>query len=133
MRKPLWILLALLLSAHTNAQTLTSPPALSPDAQNKLNAAEKQWQLAVHKDPRDAEAFASLGVVLAREGKYPEAVRSYKKALALNPQLPGIQLNLGLAEFKQGHFPAALAPLNSALSADPQSVQARTLLGLSYY
>jgi hypothetical protein len=27
-----------------------------------------------------------------------------RRALALNPKLPGIQLNLGRAEFKQGRF-----------------------------
>src|SRR5437762_5666941 len=47
-------------------------------------------------------AFASLGVILSKEQKYPEAASAYKKALALNPKLPGVQLNLGLAEFKQG-------------------------------
>ena len=130
MLKLLWIALSLLLSTRVCGQA-PAPP--SPEAQSQLAEAERQWQLAVQKDPRNAGAFASLGVVLAREGKYPEAVRAYKKALALNPQLPGIRLNLGLAEFKQGDFPAAIAPLHSALAADPQSVQARTLLGLSYY
>jgi tetratricopeptide (TPR) repeat protein len=134
-------LFALLLTAVTAlAQTSgssRSSSSTSTASQNASNAqlveAERQWQAAVQKNPRDAAALASLGVVFSREGKYPEAVRAYKKALALDSTLPGIQLNLGLAEFKQGNFSAAIAPLNAALTADPQSVQARTLLGISYY
>jgi tetratricopeptide (TPR) repeat protein len=48
-----------------------------------------------------------------------------------------MQLNLGLAEFKQGHFRTAIAPLAAALAAErtngPKQLQARTLLGMSYY
>jgi tetratricopeptide (TPR) repeat protein len=111
----------------------TQDATTQTDAQAQLREAEKQWQVAVQKNPRDAAAFASLGVVFSREGKYPDAVRAYKKALALDSTLPGIQLNLGLAEFKQGNFHAAIAPLSAALAAEPQSAQARTLLGISYY
>jgi tetratricopeptide (TPR) repeat protein len=68
-----------------------------------------------------------------RRGAYSEAAAAYRKALALNPNLPGIRLNLGLAEFKQGHFRAAIPPLAAVLRSDASNMQARTLLGLSYY
>src|SRR5256885_14865277 len=74
-----------------------------------------------------------MGRIFNKEKKYPEAASAYKKALALDPKLPGVQLNLGLAEFKQGRFEAAVAPLSTALAVDPNNMQARTLLGLSYY
>ena len=70
-------------------------------------------------NPQDAGAFASLGVVLARQTQYKEAAAAYRRAIALNPRLPGIQLNLGLAEYKQGHFQAAIPPLRAALLQDP--------------
>jgi cytochrome c-type biogenesis protein CcmH/NrfG len=79
--------------------------------------------------PKPSPASASFS---SNEQKYAEAASAYRKALALNPKLPTIQLNLGLAEFKQGRFKSAAA-LHAALSADPASVQAGTLLGLSYY
>jgi tetratricopeptide (TPR) repeat protein len=122
-------LLSVLPSIDAGAQSIAAP-AETPE---NLAQQEKHWQLVVQKDPRDAGAFASLGVVLSREGKYPDAIRAYKRALALDPNLPGVQLNLGLAEFKQGRFAAAITPLRAALDADPQSLQARTLLALSYY
>ncbi|MGB8322837.1 MAG: tetratricopeptide repeat protein [Candidatus Acidiferrum sp.] len=85
------------------------------------------------KKSNDAGAFASLGVVLSSEQKYPEAVTAYRKALTLDPHLPGVQLNWGLAEFKQGHFEAAIPPLKAAMAADSHGMQVSALLGLSYF
>ena len=119
------------------AQGANPAQAVALEQQGKLAEAAEAWQAVTRANPRDAAAFASLGVVLAKEQKYPEAAGAYRKALVLNSKLPGLQLNLGLAEFKQGHFHAAIAPLAAALAAErtngPKQLQARTLLGLSYY
>jgi len=124
---PLWSVAA---TAHAQAPSPAEAQAL--EQQGKLPEAEQSWRQITQADPQDAAAFASLGVVLSREGKYEQAVAAYKQALALNPQLP-IHLNWGLAEFKQQHFDAAIPPLRSALRADPQNLQVLTLLGLSSY
>ena len=126
----LGVTLLSLLHATPRARAQTAPS--SPSAES-LTQAEKHWQLIVQKNPNNAAALATLGVVFSQEKKFDDAIRAYKKALALDPKLPGLQLNLGLAHFKQGNFPAAIPPLNAAIAADPQSAQARTLLGLSYY
>ena len=107
--------------------------AIALEQQGKLPEAAQTWRSVIQKNPSDAAAFASLGVILSKEQKYQEAASAYKKAIALNPKLPGMELNLGLAEFKQGNFQAAITPLHAALTADPHSLQAATLLGLSYY
>jgi tetratricopeptide (TPR) repeat protein len=133
MYKSLLLGLALLSSLHgcplTHAQGERTPASST----ESLAQAEKHWLSVVQREPNNAAAFATLGVVFSQEQKYDQAIRAYKKALALDPKLPGLQLNLGLAHFKRGNFPAAIAPLKAALAADPQSTQARTLLGLSYY
>jgi len=115
------------------AQTPSPGRAIALERKGDLSGAEREWRLWLHDHPKDAEAFASLGVLLSKEGKYKDAASAYRKALAVNAKLPGIQLNLGLAEFKQGEFEAAIAPFRSALAAEPNNMQARTLLGLSYY
>src|SRR5205807_10389613 len=86
--------------------------AAALEQQGKFFEAAEIWRAVTEHNPHDAAAFASLGIDLARQQKYAEAVPAYQKALALNPRLPGIQLNLGLAEFKQGHFEAAIAPFS---------------------
>jgi tetratricopeptide (TPR) repeat protein len=137
MNKPtiayLVLLLALSSSVPLPAQAPTPEAAMALEQQGNLPEAEKTWRLVVQKNPRDAAALASLGVVLSKEGKYAEAVPAYRKALALRHNLLGIQLNLGLAEFKQGHFEMAVPPFTAVLVTDPQNMQARTLLGMSYY
>ena len=127
------VLVVLLPGLMTRGQSAKPAEAIALEQQGKLEEAAAVWRAVTAQNPRDAGAFASLGVVLSKEQKYPEAAAAYKKALALDRNLPGVQLNLGLAEFKQGNFETAIAPFRAALTAEPQNVQARTLLGLSCY
>ena len=81
----------------------------------------------------DMPALANVGLAFSRQQHYQEAADCYRKALSIEPKLRAFQLNLGLAEFKLGDFKAALGPLGAVLAIDPQNLQARTLLGMSYY
>jgi len=127
------LLATLLFSSLADAQAATPSEAVALEQQGKLAEATEVWGAVVAKNPRDAGAFASLGIDLSRQHKYPEAASAYKKAIALNSKLPGVRLNLGLAEFKQGHFDAAIPPLTAVSKDEPTNMQASTLLGLSYY
>src|SRR4051794_11662275 len=89
------------------SQVATPGQAIALEQQGKFSEAVDAWHGVTARNPRDAGAFASMGMDLAKQEKYKEAATAYRTAIALNPRLPGIQLNLGLAEFKQGHFPAA--------------------------
>ncbi len=127
------VLVVLLAGPVARGQSAKPAEAIALEQQGKLEEAAAVWRAVTAQNPRDAGAFASLGVVLSKEQKYPEAAAAYKKALALDRKLPGVELNLGLAEFKQGNFEAAIAPFRAALVAQPQNAQARALLGLSWY
>jgi tetratricopeptide (TPR) repeat protein len=81
----------------------------------------------------DIPALANAGLEFSRHEHYQEAADCYRKALSIQPEIREIQLNLALAEFKLGDFKAALAPLGAVLAADSGNIQARTLLGMSYY
>lgn len=134
MKRQLFGLCAALLSVFPlQAQTASPNTAIALEQQGDLAGAEHEWGQWLRSHPDDAEALARLGVVLSKEGKYGDAAPTYRKALAMNSNLPGIQLNLGLAEFKRGRFQAAIAPFRAALAAEPNNLQARTLLGLTYY
>jgi tetratricopeptide (TPR) repeat protein len=115
------------------AQTAGPSAATNFEQQGKYAEAAEVWRYLTTQNPRDAAAFASLGVDLSRLAKYSEAAVAYRTALALDPSLPGIPLNLGLAEFKQGHFPAAIPLLKAARTQLASSAQARPLLAMSYY
>lgn len=83
--------------------------------------------------PRDYEGWTDLGVALAHQGRYKEAITAYRKALESNPRAAATQLDLGLAYFKLGDFPAAAGPLRAAAEAMPGNAQVETLLGMSLY
>ena len=95
----LLVVLGLLGPVSANPQTATPAQAMALEQQGKLAEAAEAWRAVTEHNPQDSAAFASLGVVLARETLYKEAAAAYRKAIALNPRLPGIQLNLGLAEY----------------------------------
>src|SRR2546429_3841051 len=65
------------------AQTPTPDRAIALEQQGDLSGAEREWELWLRDHPKDAEAFASLGVLLSKEGKYKGAVAAYRKALAV--------------------------------------------------
>ncbi len=95
------VLAFLALPAFASPQMASPAEAMALDQQGKLPEAVEAWRAVTEHNPQDAAAFASLGVALARETKYNEAAAAYRRAITLNPRLPGIHLNLGLAEYKQ--------------------------------
>src|SRR3989441_78225 len=58
------------------------------ETRGRLEQAEEKYRALLRQSPADVRALSSLGVVLAREGRYEEAIANYKRALALNPRLP---------------------------------------------
>ena len=83
--------------------------------------------------PEDINALANTGLALSRAKQYDAAAVCYRKVLAIDPNIPQIQLNLGLAEFKSGRLREATELFEAVLKLDPRNMQARTLLGMSYY
>jgi tetratricopeptide (TPR) repeat protein len=65
--------------------------------------------VAAQTEKPEAIAQANLGVSQAQKANYRDAVESYKRAIAIDPNLPGIYMNLGLAWFKLGNFRQAIA------------------------
>jgi tetratricopeptide (TPR) repeat protein len=111
--------------------------AVALEQQGQFAEAESAWRLVLKADPSDAEAYAHLGFLEARQEHYKEAVSLYRKALALHPKMPGLQLNLGLALFKGGELKQAIlvfAPLLKAVPpSSPEAQRLTALIGLAQY
>src|ERR1700761_7506807 len=120
-----------------------SPPqdlgekAFQLEQQGNIAEAEAAWRAVIKVSPTNAEAFAHLGYLESREEHYKDAVISYRRALALNPTLPGLRLNMGLALFKDGSMKAAIQTfeplLKTAAPSSPEAVRLTTLIGLAHY
>jgi tetratricopeptide (TPR) repeat protein len=111
--------------------------ALELEQQGKLDEAGAAWRAYVGAHPTDAEAFAHLGFLEAREEHYPQAIPDYRKALALGAKIPGLRLNLGLAQFKGGDLRGAVQTFDLLLKTTPKdspdALRLATLIGLADY
>ena len=99
--------------------------------------AEAAWRALVKVQPDNAEAYAHLGFLEARQERYSAAVPLYRKAMTLNPAMPGLRLNLGLALFKGGQLKDAIRTFDPLLkgqpASSPEALRLKTLIGMAHY
>ena len=111
--------------------------AFALEQQGNNPEAETAWRAVLQGHPADAEAYAHLGFLEARQERYTEAVPLYRKALALNPAMPGLRLNLGLSLFKSGALKEAIQAftplLKSQSPSSPEAQRLTALIGLAHY
>ncbi|MGA2216742.1 MAG: tetratricopeptide repeat protein [Terracidiphilus sp.] len=111
--------------------------AFALEQQGKNAEAEAAWRSVLKAHPASAEANAHIGLLEARQEHYKEAASFYRKALALNPGMPGLRLNLGLALFKGGELKQSIQEFNLLLkTATPGSADAQRLtilMGMAHY
>lgn len=120
-----------------NPQTNADQTALSLEQQGKTAEAEEAWKASSKAHPANPMPYAHLGLIEARQDHYPQAIAFYRKAMALDPAMPGLRLNLGLALFKDGQYKQAIemfTPLLKASAPNADETQRLTvLIGMSYY
>src|SRR5262245_19236231 len=107
--------LSLLLSIGTTGQTAANAGVASrtedqlqesfkraTDLQQRgqWEEAASAWREFITRAPKHAGAQANYGAVLARLGRYDEAVASYETALRLEPSLTAVYYNLGIAHYR---------------------------------
>ena len=114
-------------------QTVTRQTAMQLEQQGKNAEAEQAWRSIAKANPRNAEAYAHMGLLEARQEHYEAAIALYRKALALNPAFPALQLNMGLALFKTGKFQEAIQCFQVELKKHPGDQRLTILLGMSHY
>jgi len=111
--------------------------ALAFEEEGKVAEAEAGWRSLLSSQPNDAEAYAHLGLLEARQEHYKEAIVLYQKALSLDPKMPSLRLNLGLSYFKAGNFSAAIQTFEPLFQKEPktspEALRLVTLLGLAHY
>jgi len=125
-------------SSHAPASTSAQrQAAIALEQQGRLPEAEQAWRAIARANPRNAEAYAHLGLLAARREDYEKAISLYRKALALGPALPGLRMNLGLALFKGAHSKEAIREFTTLLhdpkTPPPQALRLRILIGMAHY
>jgi tetratricopeptide (TPR) repeat protein len=73
---------------------------------NDPNSAGKEFEAILALDPKNADAYANLGVIALLQGDFQTAARNLRKALAISPSLTKSQALLGICEHRLGHASA---------------------------
>jgi tetratricopeptide (TPR) repeat protein len=111
--------------------------AIAAEQQGNYVEAEIAWRAFSKTHPSNAEAFAHLGFLVAKQEHYSQAVPLYRKAFALDPTMPGLRLNLGLSLFKSGDMKDAIQTLTPLLkespASSPEAQRLDVLIGMSHY
>jgi superkiller protein 3 len=76
-----------------------------------------------------AEAYNGLGLALEEQGKRPDAIAEYHRAIDSNPKLVEAHVNLGSAYFAQNNLSDATAQFLTAMALDPHLAEASVKLG----
>lgn len=111
--------------------------AIVLEQQGNNGDAETAWRAWLKIHPANAEANAHVGFLEARQEHYAAAIPFYRKALTLDPAMPGLRLNLGLSLFKSGALKQAIETFTPLLkgqpTGSPEALRLTTLIGLAHY
>jgi Tfp pilus assembly protein PilF len=97
----------------------------------KLEEAEKAYRRAIAARPGFSEARNDLGQLLARTGRWPEAIREFDAALEnmLYKEPYVARCNKGMATYRMGRREEGIAELRGCLAAAPSYCKGRRELG----
>ena len=93
-----------------------------------IAALDKSLALA----PRNAQALALRGFLLAAQNQTRQAIASFDQALAVNPALGNAWLGRGLCKIRLGHPDGGREDLLMAAALEPQRAELRDYLGKAY-
>jgi len=128
-----WLAFALLaatLEAQTPRSGCAFERAIQAHQAGDFPAAIREYQACIAAEPNRIEARSNLGAVLARMGRYHDAIEQYQAALKLaTPEIaPRLHFNLALAYYKSFQIPEAVAELESLHRAQPADLNIALLL-----
>ena len=97
-----------------------------------MNATNTVTQLKerLNKDGNDIEAAISLGNIFFDNGDAGQSILYYQRALAINPDLPGVRTDLGTMYWRNDDISLAELAFRDAIARDPGFGHAYVNLGL---
>lgn len=98
-------------------------------AAKNAGAAAAALEALAKLTPKDPRVDANLGTVYYMQGRYGPAADRLKKALQLDPQMPGVKPLLGICDAELSHFQEAIPLLDPAFRRPPNE-QVGRLIGI---
>lgn len=126
----------MLYAVSAYAQASKSPQdvvnaALAAQRASRFDEAIRLYRVFLQQYPNIGEIRSNLGAALASEGRYPEAIDEYEKALKIKPN-PQVRLNLALAYYKADQLTPAVENLKKIRADEPSNRQVLTILADCY-
>ncbi len=90
-----------------------------------------EYQEAVKRDDKRADAFYHMGTVCAQLGRFDEATANFQKALTLTPGDANLFCDMGYCLLLQGRLDEARMNLRQAVVLEPNHERAHNNLGLA--
>jgi len=115
---------------HGNDPQLTGEYGRLALELNQINVAGQLLAAADDPTKPDWRVISARGTVLAKQGKYSEAIPYYERALTLAPDNPGVMNNLAMAQAMTGDPKKAEVLLRRAVSAPGAAPKVRENLAL---
>lgn len=106
--------------------------AIYHQVKDNLDAAILAYQTAIVLDPKNIDAYMSLGEAYQDKNDIDNAIDCYCKAIQLDPNVSRLYCNLGLLLWEKGCMDEALIAYHKAVSLNPKYDIAFNNLGVVY-
>ena len=97
--------------------------ALALERQGDYDAALTSYRLALRDQPNDPRILQNMAIAFSKIGRLDDAVRCYRRALELEPELAGAHYGLGFLLLRRGDRSGAEQHLEAFLAQPPRSVE----------
>ena len=90
--------------------------AITLERLGDYDAALTSYRLALRDQPNDPRILQNIAIAYSRTGRLEDAIRSYRRALEVAPQLAGAHYGLAFLLLKRGDRAGAMTHLDAFLS-----------------
>ena len=98
--------------------------AMALERQGDYDAALTSYRLALRDRPNDTKILQNMAIAFTKTNRPEEAIRCYRSALDLAPQLSGAHYGLAFLLLKRGDQSGAEEHLDAFLAAPPNGAEA---------
>lgn len=85
----------------------------------------------VDHHPKNADAWAALGIIYADEKRLDVSLKALERAVKLEPADADVRNNLGFVQMVAGRYDDAVDTFKAAIALDPSEVRTRNNLGFA--
>jgi tetratricopeptide (TPR) repeat protein len=98
----------------------------------RIGAAKRALNRSLELSPRNAQALALMGFLLAAENRTKEAITWFDRAIAIDGGLGNAWLGRGLTRIRKGDAEAGRQDIQVAATVEPQRAAFRSYLGKAF-